>query len=49
MTHRLLEDFKLDANLLLVISMATCVLFAWALHLLVEKPFMQLRKKIVKS
>lgn len=47
MTHRLLEDFNLDANLLLVISMATCVLFAWVLHLLVEKPFMRLRNKLV--
>ncbi len=49
MTHRLLDNFNLDANLLLVISMVACVLFAWVLHLLVEKPFMQLRKKIVKS
>lgn len=49
MTHRLLEDVDLDANLLLLISMVTCVLFAWVLHLLVEKPFMQLRKRVVKS
>jgi peptidoglycan/LPS O-acetylase OafA/YrhL len=48
MTNRLLDDFELDANLVFFISIITCVLFAYLLHRLVEKPFMRLRNKLVK-
>lgn len=47
MTHRVLEGFKIDDNLILVISIVTCLLGAYALHLAVEKPFMKLRDRIV--
>jgi peptidoglycan/LPS O-acetylase OafA/YrhL len=48
MTHQLLADFKMDSNLMLLICMVTCLCFAYLLHLAVEKPFMNLRNKIIK-
>lgn len=46
-THQLLADFKIDANLMLLICMTTCISFAYLLHLTIEKPFMKLRNKII--
>lgn len=48
MTHRLLEEEKIDSNLLLLISIVTCLGVAWLLHVIVEKPFMRLRGRLVK-
>jgi peptidoglycan/LPS O-acetylase OafA/YrhL len=48
MTHKLLQDFNLDNNLMLIICIASCLCAAYLLHILVEKPFMQLRSRIVK-
>lgn len=48
MTHQLLADAQLDSNLLLVICMITCTCFAYLLHRVVEKPFMQLRNRILE-
>ncbi|RYD94310.1 MAG: hypothetical protein EOP54_17735 [Sphingobacteriales bacterium] len=45
-THQLLADFKMDHNLILLISMATCIVFAYLLHLTIEKPFMKLRNQL---
>jgi peptidoglycan/LPS O-acetylase OafA/YrhL len=47
MTHQLLADFKIDNNLMLLISMLTCMIFAYLLHLTIEKPFMKLRNRIL--
>jgi peptidoglycan/LPS O-acetylase OafA/YrhL len=48
MTHRLLSDYISDNNLMLLICMATCIGFAYLLHLTIEKPFMKLRNRIIK-
>ncbi|MDN3676547.1 acyltransferase [Flavobacterium paronense] len=49
MTHELLNDFKLDSNLMLFICMVTCVGFAYLLHLSIEKPFMKVRNRIINQ
>jgi peptidoglycan/LPS O-acetylase OafA/YrhL len=46
MTHKLLDGFKIDSNLMLIICIATCVFGAYLLRLIIEKPFMNLRNKI---
>ena len=46
-THQLLNGFMLDKNLMLLISIITCICFALLLNITIEKPFMKLRKKIV--
>ena len=48
-THQLLADFKIDNNLMLLICMATCISFAYLLHLTIEKPFMNLRNRIIEQ
>lgn len=48
MTHEVLNDFKIEPNLMLVICMINCVWFAYLLHLAIEKPFMKLRNRIIK-
>jgi peptidoglycan/LPS O-acetylase OafA/YrhL len=48
MTHRLLSDYISDNNLMLLICMATCIGFAYLLHLTIEKPFMKLRNRIIE-
>jgi peptidoglycan/LPS O-acetylase OafA/YrhL len=47
-THQLLADFKIDANLMLVICIITCTIGAFLLNLAVEKPFMKWRNKMIK-
>ncbi len=49
MTHHLLEDAHLNPNTMLVICMINCIVAGYLMHLLVEKPFMNLRKKILNS
>lgn len=46
-THQILKDYQIDHNLVLLICMATCLGFAYLLHLAVEKPFMKLRNKLI--
>ncbi len=46
-THELIKDHSIDSNLLLLISMAACITAAYILHIVVEKPFMKLRNRIV--
>lgn len=48
MTHKILSEFNINDNLMLFICMTTCVGFAWILHSIVEKPFMQLRSRVVR-
>ena len=40
------QTIDLNSNLMLLISMVSCVLAAWLLHIVIEKPFMNLRKKL---
>ena len=47
MTHQLLDDFKIDNNLMLLVCLTTCIAFAYLLHLTIEKPFMKLRDRII--
>ena len=47
MTHQLFADVKVDSNLMFLICMATCIAFAYALHVTIEKPFMNFRRRIV--
>lgn len=47
MTHQLLAEFDIDNNLMLIICTATCIGFAYLVHLAIEKPFMKLRNKII--
>ena len=48
-THQLLKDLVTDANALLAISLVTCFLGAYILHLCIEKPFIKLRERIIGS
>lgn len=48
-THQLLNNFKIDNNLMLLICTAVCIGFAYLLHITVEKPFMKLRNRIIES
>lgn len=45
--HVLLRDYEINANLMLIMSMSIAVLAAYVLHLLVERPFMRLRRKLL--
>jgi len=49
MTHVLLGDLQVDSNIMLIICMLTCIGGALLLHYAVERPFMQLRKRFVRS
>jgi len=46
-THQLLQSFKIDSNLMLLISIVSCTIFAVLLNQLIEKPIMKLRNKII--
>jgi peptidoglycan/LPS O-acetylase OafA/YrhL len=47
-TNKLLENFKIDSNLMMIISIVTCLLGAYLLNLAIEKPFMRLRARILE-
>jgi len=47
-THQLLNNFKIDNNLMLLICTAICIGFAYLLHVIIEKPFMKLRNRIIE-
>ncbi|MGC4041837.1 MAG: acyltransferase [Flavobacterium sp.] len=47
-THQLLAGFKIDTDLMLLIGIFACVGFACLLHIIIEKPFMKLRSRIIK-
>ncbi|MGY0041148.1 acyltransferase family protein [Pedobacter sp. NJ-S-72] len=48
LTPELLDKFKIDSNLMLIICIITCIMGAYLLHLTIEKPFMKLRDKIIE-
>lgn len=45
LTHYVLADYNIDANLIFVVSTVTSIFAAWLLHTLVDKPMMRLREK----
>ncbi|OWP83476.1 acyltransferase [Flavobacterium davisii] len=47
MTHKVFEDFNIDRNWMLLISTVACISFAYLLYLIIEKPFMKLRDRIL--
>lgn len=47
--HQLLENFTIDNNLVLLISFITCICFAYLLNIIIEKPFMKIRNKIISN
>lgn len=46
-THLVLKDFHLNANVLLLMSLCTSIGFAYLMHIVVEKPFMKWRHKLM--
>jgi peptidoglycan/LPS O-acetylase OafA/YrhL len=48
-TQQLLESYHLNANLIFVICILTCVTAAIILNRLIERPFMKLRSKLIKQ
>ena len=48
-THQLLQDYEIDGNVMMLICTATCTLFAYLLNIIVEKPFIKLGRKFIKS
>lgn len=46
-THQLLAGFEIDNNVMLVICIVTCLLGALLLNVVIEKPFMKLRNRIL--
>jgi peptidoglycan/LPS O-acetylase OafA/YrhL len=47
--HIFLKDYELNPNLLLLVSLAVSIAVAYLLYRIIEKPFMQLRDRIVKT
>lgn len=48
-TIKLLDNYKIDQNIILIICIVTCTLGAYLLNLTIEKPFMKLRNKIIEQ
>lgn len=48
-TIKLLDNYKIDNNVMVVICIITCILGAYLLNLTIEKPFMKLRNKIIEQ
>lgn len=49
LTHQLSAGYNIDPNLLLLLSMVTCIGFAYLLHLAIEKPFMKFSRRIIAN
>ena len=47
LTNYFLDRYQLDSSLLFFISIFNCLLIAYAIHLIIEKPFLKLRNKIL--
>jgi len=48
-TQQVLQDFKIEHNTMLSVCIITCISAAYLLHLIVEKPFMRLRNKMLRQ
>lgn len=49
LTRDLLAGYELHPNLMLVICTVTCLAGAYAMHILIEKPFMRLRHRVMTN
>jgi peptidoglycan/LPS O-acetylase OafA/YrhL len=47
LTNQLLASFNIESNLLLLINIVSCISVAYLLNLIIEKPFMKLRSRII--
>ena len=47
-TNKLLENVNIDSNIIMIICILTCIFGAYLLHVIIEKPFMNLRNKIIE-
>lgn len=47
-TQQLLKDFNLDSSIIFAICIFSCITGAFLLNIIIEKPFMRLRNKIIK-
>lgn len=48
-TQKLLENTKLESNTILIICIGTIIIGAYLLNLIIEKPFMKLRNRIIEN
>jgi peptidoglycan/LPS O-acetylase OafA/YrhL len=48
-TQNLLENTKAESNLIVLICIVTCTIGAYLVNLLIEKPFMKLRNRIIDN
>lgn len=48
-TQKLLENTKLESNTILIICIGTSIIGAYLLNLIIEKPFMKLRNRIIEN
>ena len=48
MTHKLMEHLTIDSTIMLICCMITCLLAAFLMHWVIEKPFMKLRDKVIE-
>jgi peptidoglycan/LPS O-acetylase OafA/YrhL len=47
LTHFYLDNYHFDSSLVFLIAIFNCLLVAYLLHLIIEKPFLKLRNKII--
>lgn len=48
-TQKLLENTKTESNIILLICIGACIIGAYLLNLIIEKPFMKLRNRIIEN
>ena len=50
-THNLFENrnIKIESNLMMFICIVTCIICAYLLNIIIEKPFMKLRNRIISK
>jgi peptidoglycan/LPS O-acetylase OafA/YrhL len=47
LTHYFLDSYHLDTSLVFFIAVFICLFIAFVIHLIIEKPFLRLRNKII--
>jgi peptidoglycan/LPS O-acetylase OafA/YrhL len=46
-THNNLEGFEINPHLMLIISILACIVFAYIINIIIEKPFIKLGRQII--
>lgn len=49
MTHNLFESVKTESNIIMFVCVGTCLIGAYLLNFIIEKPFMKLRNRIIEN